>query len=54
MQTLTKQLLELGLANRFLTDNQLARLIDGSSQRRYHLVNRAMKAQELIRLLLGQ
>ena len=53
MQTLTNQLLELGLANRFLTDNQLARLIDGSSQRRYHLVNRAMKAQELIRLRRG-
>lgn len=53
MQTLTNQLLELGLANRFLTDNQLARLIDGSPQRRYHLVNRAMKAQELVRLRRG-
>ena len=53
VQTLTNQLLELGLANRILTDNQLARLIDGSSQRRYHLVNRAMKANELIRLRRG-
>ena len=53
MQTLTSQLLDQGLANRFLTDNQLARLIDGSPQRRYHLVNRAMKAQELIRLRRG-
>jgi predicted transcriptional regulator of viral defense system len=53
VQTLTNQLLELGLANRFLTDNQLTRLIDGSPQRRYHLVNRAMKAQELIRLRRG-
>jgi hypothetical protein len=53
VQTLTNQLLEQGLANRFLTDSQLARLIDGSPQRRYHLVNRAMKAQELIRLRRG-
>lgn len=53
MQTLTEQLLEEGLNDRVLTDVQLARLISGSSQRRYNLVNRAMKAGELIRLRRG-
>lgn len=53
MQTLTEQLLEEGLNDRVLTDTQLGRLIQGSSQRRYNLVNRAMKAGELIRLRRG-
>ena len=53
MQTLTEQLLEEGLNERVLTDVQLGRLISGSSQRRYNLVNRAMKAGELIRLRRG-
>jgi predicted transcriptional regulator of viral defense system len=53
MQTLTEQLLEAGLGDRVLTDLQLSRLIEGSSQRRYHLVNRAMKAGELIRVRRG-
>lgn len=53
MQTLTKQLIDLNLSNRVLKDNQLARVIEGSKQRRYHLVNRAMKAGELLRLRRG-
>ena len=53
MQTLTEQLLEEGLGDRILTDTQLSRLVTGSSQRRYNLVNRAMKAGELIRLRRG-
>jgi len=53
MQTLTEQLVEGGLKDRVLTDTQLARLISGSSQRRYNLVNRAMRAGELIRLRRG-
>ncbi len=53
MQTLTEQLLEEGLNDRVLTDVQLDRLISGSSQRRYNLVNRAMTAGELIRLRRG-
>ena len=53
MQTLTELLLEEGLNDRVLTDIQLGRLISGSSQRRYNLVNRAMKAGELIRLRRG-
>lgn len=53
MQTLTKQLVDLGLSNRVLSDAQLARIIEGSKQRRYHLVNRAIKAGELLRLRRG-
>jgi hypothetical protein len=53
MQTLTDQLVEEGLNDRVLTDAQLGRLISGTSQRRYNLVNRAMKAGELIRLRRG-
>ena len=53
MQTLTKQLIDLDLSNRVLTDAQLARVIEGSKQRRYHLVHRAIKAGELLRLRRG-
>jgi predicted transcriptional regulator of viral defense system len=53
MQTLTQQIIENGLANRLISDAQLVRLIEGSDQRRYHLVNRAIKAGELIRLRRG-
>ncbi len=53
MQTLTEQLIEGGLKNRVLTDTQLARLIPGTNQRRYNLVNRAMNAGELLRLRRG-
>jgi hypothetical protein len=53
MQTLTEQLIEEGLGDQVLSDVQLSRLISGSNQRRYNLVNRAMKAGELIRLRRG-
>lgn len=53
MQTLTRQLTETGLGDRILTDHQLKRLIAGTDQRRHHLVNRAMKAGELVRLRRG-
>lgn len=53
MQTLTEQLIEEGLADRILTVGQVSRLVEGSRQRRYHLVNRAMKSGELIRLQRG-
>ncbi len=53
MQTLTKQLIDLGLANRVLSDAQLERVLEGSKQRRYHLVSRAIKAGELLRLRRG-
>lgn len=53
MQTLTHEIIENGLANRVLFERQLARLLDGSPQRRHHLVNRAMKAGDLTRLRRG-
>jgi len=53
MQTLTRQLTETGLSDRILTDHQLKRLVAGTDQRRHHLVNRAMKAGELVRLRRG-
>jgi hypothetical protein len=53
MQTLTRQLAETGLGDRILTDQQLKRLVTGTDQRRHHLVNRAMKAGELVRLRRG-
>lgn len=53
MQTLTEQLIEEGLNNQVLTDAQLARLISGTNQRRYNLVNRAMNTGELLRLRRG-
>lgn len=53
MQTLTQEIIDHGLTNRVLFDRQLARLLHGTPQRRHHLVNRAMKAGELVRLQRG-
>jgi hypothetical protein len=53
MQTLTEQLIDAGFKNRVIVDTQLARLISGTPQRRYNLVNRAMTADELLRLRRG-
>lgn len=53
MQTLTQQLIDQGLKNRLLTEKQLSRILHGGPQRRYGLVNRALKAGELIRLTRG-
>ena len=53
MQTLTQQLTEAGLNDRIFTDYQLSQLVAGTDQRRHHLVNRAMKAGELVRLRRG-
>jgi len=54
MQTLAQKLIEHGLENRVLTEKQLARVLNGSQQRRYGLVNRALKAGELHRLSRGR
>ena len=48
-----KIVMEHGLADRFIRVSQLDRLIGGSDQRRYGLVNRATKAGELLRLKRG-
>lgn len=53
MQTLTETLIEQGLAERVLSERQLARAVGGASSRRYGLVNRALKASELIRIQRG-
>lgn len=53
MQTLTETLIDRALNNRVLTDIQLGHILTGSDQRRYHLVNRALKAGELVRLRRG-
>ena len=53
MQTLTEQLIDRGFNNRVIVDSQLARLTTGTPQRRHSLVNRALKAGELLRLRRG-
>jgi hypothetical protein len=47
-------LIDARLQDRMLTDTQLARLIKGTPQRRHHLINRATKAGELVRLRRGR
>ncbi|MEO8671867.1 MAG: hypothetical protein ABI411_11170 [Tahibacter sp.] len=54
MQTLTKRLLSEGVRDRVLSDTQLSRFVSGSAQRRYHLVNRAVAAGDLVRLRRGR
>nr|MBF0222953.1 hypothetical protein [Desulfobulbaceae bacterium] len=46
-------MIEHGMANRIIRVEQLARLIDGSDLRRYSLVNRALKAGELLKVQRG-
>ncbi len=53
MQAITEQLLFHPLHERILDEGQLARLLGGSSARRYGLVNRALQAGELQRLKRG-
>lgn len=52
-QTLTSILLEHDMTRPLVNDVQLARIIKGSPQRRYNLVNRALKSGELHRLRRG-
>jgi hypothetical protein len=53
MQALTEQLIERGLTEKVLSERQLERVVGGAAARRYGLVNRALKAQELIRIRRG-
>lgn len=53
MQTLTETLLQQGLGNRVLTQAQLERVLDAGPAARYGLVNRALKANELVRVRRG-
>ena len=54
MQTLTETLINGGLGGRVFGDRQVARLLSGTAQRRYNLVNRAIHAGELVRLVRGR
>lgn len=53
MQTLSQAVIHAGLGAKVLHDVQLAVLLEGSAQRRYNLVNRALAAGELVRLKRG-
>ena len=53
MHTITNKIIEQGLTNRLLSVSQLKRLVNGSAQRRYNLVNRAIKTGELLRFQRG-
>lgn len=53
MQTLTENLIQAGWAGRVLSHAQLARLLEGTPQRRYNLVNRALQHGELLQLRRG-
>ena len=53
MQALTEQLIHAGWAGRVLSQTQLARLLEGTPQRRYNLVNRALQHGELLQLRRG-
>lgn len=53
MNTITSKIIEHGLANRILNASQLKRIVTGSAQRRYNLVNRAIKTKELCRFQRG-
>jgi len=53
MQAVTKLLIEQNLADRFIRSRQLVRLVDGTAKRRYGLVNRAIKAGELVQIQRG-
>jgi hypothetical protein len=53
VQTLTEYLVEQGLSEKVISERQLERVVGGAPARRYGLVNRALKAQELIRIRRG-
>jgi len=53
MQALTDNILQAGWGERVLSHAQVARLLDGTPQRRYNLVNRAMRHGELLQLRRG-
>jgi len=53
MTPLATHIIARGQGGRVLTERQLARLLGGSAQSRYGLVNRALKAGELLRVKRG-
>ena len=53
MQTLTEELIRAGRAGQVTSQAQLARMLDGTPQRRYNLVSRALQHGELLQLRRG-
>jgi len=53
MTPLTELIIDAGYTDRVLSAQQLERLLGGSDARRYGLVNRALKAQELVKARRG-
>lgn len=53
MVSLTERIIEAGLGDRLFNEHQLARVLEGSAQSRYGIVNRALKAGELCRYQRG-
>jgi hypothetical protein len=53
MQTLTESLMEQGVTDRILSERQLERVLGRGPAGRYGLVNRALKAKELVRIRRG-
>jgi hypothetical protein len=53
MNTLIKRILDSGYSDCILTEGQVASPLEGSDQRRYGLVNRALKEGSLLRLKRG-
>lgn len=53
MQTLSKLLIDAGLAGRVVAHTQVLRLVGGTAQRCYSLVNRALRHGELLQLRRG-
>lgn len=54
MEILTEYITNAELGERVVTEAQLSRLLDGTPQRRYNLVNRALHRGELLRLKRGR
>lgn len=54
METLIEHITKAGLGERVVTEAQLSRLLDGTPQRRYNLVNRALHRGDLLRLRRGR
>lgn len=53
METLTDLLLKSRYRDQFVTSDMINRLLEGSSARRWGLVNRALKSREMIKLRRG-
>jgi predicted transcriptional regulator of viral defense system len=54
MGTLIEHITNAGLGERVVTETQLSRLLDGTPQRRYSLINRALHRGDLLRLRRGR